>query len=108
LIQPEHLALDGLEPGQVLSVLSPAAHSGIGAASETPPVSIWEMERELILRTLERVNGNRTHAAKILDISIRTLRNKLREYRQLDVVSASSTGQPLPTSERITLNRTAC
>jgi two-component system response regulator FlrC len=43
--------------------------------------SLWEMERELIFQTLTRVRENRTHAAKELGISIRTLRNKLREYR---------------------------
>jgi len=42
------------------------------------------MERDLILRTLEQHHGNRTHAARTLGISIRTLRNKLREYRQLN------------------------
>jgi len=42
---------------------------------------LWEMERELIFQTLARVHENRTHAAKELGISIRTLRNKLREYR---------------------------
>jgi DNA-binding NtrC family response regulator len=46
--------------------------------------TIWEMERDLILRTLERHDGNRTHAARTLGISIRTLRNKLREYRQVN------------------------
>ena len=43
----------------------------------------WEMERDLIFKTLARVVENRTHAAKELGISIRTLRNKLREYRDL-------------------------
>lgn len=43
--------------------------------------SLWEMERDLIFKTLVRVKDNRTHAAKELGISIRTLRNKLREYR---------------------------
>ncbi|HXC68211.1 MAG TPA: sigma-54 dependent transcriptional regulator [Nitrospiraceae bacterium] len=43
--------------------------------------SLWEMERDLIFQTLARVRENRTHAAKELGISIRTLRNKLREYR---------------------------
>jgi two-component system response regulator FlrC len=43
--------------------------------------SLWEMERDLIFKTLVRVKENRTHAAKELGISIRTLRNKLREYR---------------------------
>ena len=44
--------------------------------------SLWEMERELIFKTLARVKDNRTHAAKELGISIRTLRNKLKEYRE--------------------------
>jgi len=44
-------------------------------------LSVREMEKELIFQTLEEVNGNRTHAAKMLGISIRTLRNKLREYK---------------------------
>ncbi|HEX5327134.1 MAG TPA: sigma-54 dependent transcriptional regulator [Acetobacteraceae bacterium] len=39
-----------------------------------------EVERELILETLGRTLGNRTHAATILGISIRALRNKLRDY----------------------------
>jgi two-component system response regulator FlrC len=39
------------------------------------------MERKLIMTTLEQTSGNRTHAAKLLGISLRTLRNKLREYR---------------------------
>ncbi|MDH5499141.1 MAG: sigma-54 dependent transcriptional regulator [Nitrospira sp.] len=46
--------------------------------------SLWEMERELIFKTLARVKDNRTHAAKELGISIRTLRNKLREYRECE------------------------
>ena len=49
-----------------------------------PTGSIWEVERSLILGTLERHGGNRTHAARTLGISIRTLRNKLREYRELN------------------------
>lgn len=43
--------------------------------------SVDEMERKLIMTTLEQTNGNRTHAARLLGISLRTLRNKLREYR---------------------------
>jgi two-component system, response regulator FlrC len=42
--------------------------------------TVAEVERELILDTLDHCLGNRTHAAKILGISIRTLRNKLNEY----------------------------
>jgi DNA-binding NtrC family response regulator len=42
--------------------------------------TVTEVERELILGTLDHCLGNRTHAATILGISLRTLRNKLREY----------------------------
>ena len=41
-----------------------------------------DVERELILATLLTTQGNRTHAAGILGISIRTLRNKLHEYAE--------------------------
>ncbi len=42
--------------------------------------TVADVERDLILDTLDHCIGNRTHAAKILGISIRTLRNKLNEY----------------------------
>lgn len=42
--------------------------------------TVSDMERDLILETLNHCLGNRTHAANILGISIRTLRNKLKEY----------------------------
>jgi len=47
----------------------------------TAGMTVREMEKELIYNTLDSVNDNRTHAAKMLGISIRTLRNKLNEYR---------------------------
>ncbi len=42
--------------------------------------TVAEVERDLILQTLKHCLGNRTHAANVLGISIRTLRNKLNEY----------------------------
>jgi two-component system response regulator FlrC len=42
--------------------------------------TVAHVERDLILDTLDHCLGNRTHAARILGISIRTLRNKLNEY----------------------------
>uniref|UniRef100_UPI003BAB37B6 sigma-54-dependent transcriptional regulator FlbD n=1 Tax=Stappia sp. TaxID=1870903 RepID=UPI003BAB37B6 len=42
--------------------------------------TVSDVERDLILDTLDHCLGNRTHAARILGISIRTLRNKLNQY----------------------------
>jgi len=50
--------------------------------------TVAEVEQQLIIDTLEHCLGNRTHAANILGISIRTLRNKLKEY--------SDAGVPVP------------
>jgi DNA-binding NtrC family response regulator len=46
----------------------------------SPGIPIARAEKELILRTLQHCNQNRTKAAQMLEISIRTLRNKLNEY----------------------------
>jgi DNA-binding NtrC family response regulator len=42
--------------------------------------TVADVERDLILETLKHCLGNRTHAANMLGISIRTLRNKLSAY----------------------------
>jgi two-component system response regulator FlrC len=49
-------------------------------------MSLSEVEKRLILQTLELTAQNRTRAAQVLGISIRTLRNKLNEYREEGVV----------------------
>jgi DNA-binding protein Fis len=54
------------------------------------------VEQDLILDTLDHCLGNRTHAARILGISIRTLRNKLNEYE------AAGFAVPDPGQARIT------
>lgn len=48
---------------------------------------VADVEKELILHTLDHCLGNRTHAANILGISIRTLRNKLKEYSSTNITS---------------------
>ncbi|WP_422027500.1 sigma-54-dependent transcriptional regulator [Pyruvatibacter mobilis] len=52
-------------------------------------MTVADMERDLILNTLDHCLGNRTHAANILGISIRTLRNKLNLYAQQGVSVAA-------------------
>jgi DNA-binding NtrC family response regulator len=42
--------------------------------------TVQEVERELMLQTLARCDGNRTHAARVLGVSVRTMRNKIRQY----------------------------
>jgi len=49
--------------------------------SEAMTGPLKEVEKKIIFQTLDQTNGNRTHAAKMLGISVRTLRNKLNEYR---------------------------
>jgi DNA-binding NtrC family response regulator len=72
VILPEHLLLD-------ISENEPAPETNF---SVNAGYTVREMEKKLIFRTLEDVNDNRTRAAELLGISIRTLRNKLREYRE--------------------------
>jgi two-component system, response regulator FlrC len=87
-IGPEAIRLpDGTQvsgtPAPALS-LDPSVQSAVtSAAVATRNLvgrTVADVERDLILDTLDHCLGNRTHAANILGISIRTLRNKLREY----------------------------
>jgi len=67
----KHLFMDEVEASPVLSFPSEGK----------TPVTLWEVERAAIFRALQENNNNRTKTAEMLGISIRTLRNKLREYR---------------------------
>jgi DNA-binding NtrC family response regulator len=62
-----------------------AASSAYGDLSQFVGQTVAEVEQKLIIDTLSHCLGNRTHAATILGISIRTLRNKLKEYSELGV-----------------------
>ena len=59
---------------------SPAAGTAGGDGQNLVGRTVAEVERDLIIDTLTHCLGNRTHAANILGISIRTLRNKLKLY----------------------------
>ena len=74
---------------------------GTGADQPLVGRTVAEVERDLILKTLRYTTGNRTIAAAILGISIRTLRNKLRQYGEEGLpVPPPSTGciEPLAKS----------
>ena len=59
-----------------------ASMAAAGAARSFVGSTVAEVEQHLIIDTLNHCLGNRTHAANILGISIRTLRNKLKEYSE--------------------------
>jgi len=73
----DHLRLDGARPAATGTPSN-------GAGGLVPGMSVAEAERILIIKTLEACADNRTKAAEMLDISIRTLRNKLHEYKLQD------------------------
>ena len=81
-IEPESVILQdergSLSQGQDVS--SKAAQTAEAMTRGLVGQTVSEVEKRLILDTLDHCLGNRTHAAKILGISIRTLRNKLNEY----------------------------
>jgi DNA-binding NtrC family response regulator len=68
-IFPEHM------PAKVQAVAGGESDE-VGAGGKT----IREVERDTIVKTLKETGGNRTHAARILGISRRTLQNKIKEY----------------------------
>jgi DNA-binding NtrC family response regulator len=69
--------------GEAIATAGPAGRAVQAAEAATRGLvgrTVAQVECDLILDTLDHCLGNRTHAAKILGISIRTLRNKLNEY----------------------------
>ncbi|MDH4229550.1 MAG: sigma-54 dependent transcriptional regulator [Nitrospirota bacterium] len=75
--------------------LAAASVAGVGApggAAEGRPeaATIGEMERMLIFRTLDKVGGNKTQAARLLGISLKTLHNKLARYREEGLLEPGS------------------
>jgi two-component system response regulator FlrC len=111
-IEPDAIILSGQSPipqSPVATVAPPASNEAtpptpnqtgqtdhVGSPSESSPMvgkTVAEVEQELIIDTLKHCLGNRTHAANILGISIRTLRNKLKQYGENGVtIPQSGTG----------------
>ena len=76
-IEPEAIRLPD---GSQMRRAAPAESDGAPEAMVGRTVA--QVEQDLILQTLDHCLGNRTHAANILGISIRTLRNKLKQYSE--------------------------
>jgi two-component system, response regulator FlrC len=75
------LLAEGAEIGpDAVELGPPAVSGGKGGIASLVGRRMDEVERDLIIETVGRTLGNRTHAATILGISIRALRNKLRDY----------------------------
>jgi DNA-binding NtrC family response regulator len=89
-------AIDLLESAPALHVEAVAPSAPPAAPNVTALVGrrVDDVERDLILETLSHCLGNRTRAAEMLGISIRTLRNKLHEYRAAGVTVPPVPGQP--------------
>jgi DNA-binding NtrC family response regulator len=94
-IRPVHFLLDGQEWSPELSQEGgadsaaldappmPSTTSGVTIDADGRIPTIHEMEMHLIIKSLDKTAGNRTKASELLGISVRTLRNKLGEYRKI-------------------------
>jgi two-component system response regulator FlrC len=88
MIEEEFLACSGVATSPAADTSKPRlelvdadrAEASVNCA--TAGLSVREMEEQLIFETLKQANNNRTRAAKMLGISVRTLRNKLKVYRE--------------------------
>jgi DNA-binding NtrC family response regulator len=79
VIERAMILTDGNQiPGESIMLSMDISFSPDGAPAVG--TTIHEMEKNLIISTLDSVDGNRTKAATLLGISIRTLRNKLNDY----------------------------
>ncbi len=75
VIKPEHLCLEGETDN------CRQANQGQLHDPYLKNITLKEMEKKLIFETLDDVKGNRTRASEILGVSVRTIRNKLSEYK---------------------------
>ncbi|MDE2029443.1 MAG: sigma-54-dependent Fis family transcriptional regulator, partial [Alphaproteobacteria bacterium] len=97
-IEPDAVMLSGQSfapPGDSAADIAARAASHGHAAATTGLVgrTVADVERDLIIDTLSHCLGNRTHAANILGISIRTLRNKLKQYNDEGVAVPGAAGE---------------
>ncbi len=87
VIQPEHLCLE--EDNPFVASMDRTADPPAVDLKMFDGTTLRDVEKKLIFETLERVNGNRTRASEILGISVRTMRNKLNEYKNDEGITGS-------------------
>ena len=92
-VEARHL---GLAPVDTADAALSAAHSAAASGAEGIlfahlPIDLGQLEKLAIEEALRRVHGNRTHAARLLGIGLRTLRNKLKAWREA--------GLPVPAAD---------
>ncbi len=88
LADGREIGLEAVELGPPMSPTTTTATAQPGGIAGLVGRRMDEVERDLIIETVSRTLGNRTHAATILGISIRALRNKLKDY--------TAQGMPVP------------
>jgi DNA-binding NtrC family response regulator len=81
-----------MTPAPEASVARSASMAAEAASRSFVGQTVAAMEQQLIIDTLSHCFGNRTHAANILGISIRTLRNKLKEYAEAGIAVPAPQG----------------
>jgi DNA-binding NtrC family response regulator len=79
----EELEQEDEGPGAEDAGRKPGAGRSEQPRGELDLMPLHEMEQRMIIRSLDHTAGNRTQAAQLLGISVRTLRNKIHEYKQL-------------------------
>jgi DNA-binding NtrC family response regulator len=99
LAEGQEIGIEAIELTPPRASEAPAAPCAATPAAPANRISalvgrrMEEVERDLILETLTHCLGNRTRSAEILGISIRTLRNKLQEYRAAGLPVPPAPGQ---------------
>jgi len=87
-LQPSHLGFGGAASVSNAAASASATVAASSTHDDQEIESLGQVEKRYILRALERCGGNRTHASRKLGISIRTLRNKLKEYGITPVIDS--------------------
>ena len=83
LVQSKDISIERRAVSKTIDLTDVKLSQSSNKNSWSPGETLNDIERTVILQALQYHNGNRTHTARALGISIRTLRNKLSDYRKL-------------------------